>query len=517
MRLTCLLALWLLPLTAEAAGGTPEVGASPTASPTATPTAAPTAPPKAAGAADVPLATPTEVSAWIGRVHSEVGRPVLIAAAGPDAERLAIKVAEALAPGQVRVLRIGFIGDPAAEMERALSLTGMACGIRLGTTTAATWTVATFGNCGTTPVAIHSDDMPEMPDFNPAPPPAPAATTGAGAAAVATIPGLEAALPGSPAPAAAAAPVTPPAPYVPPPPLPPDPSVLAATYRLVALTRVDDPAGTAGLGDAAWLVRDGRGRTLTALEFAHRTGDLGAEHRIARDGGSSRAVGLGLAIGGGALAVTALGLAVARDAGAPSFSDYEPSRSDFRRTEKYEEAYAQAEADFSAAQDAHAIVADDRLWIAAFLGGAGVLAIGSSPLASRGAADRQHTPALYWDPAAADALIGAYNGSVRQRLGLPDEGQPTKVVVAPPPDEDAGEHSGDDDLDEEPIEDSVPEKTPDTPPRKDRGPAGAGGAGPAGGSTPAGGQLMPDLGPTTPMLHVSPVLGFGWAGVTGTF
>lgn len=439
----------------------------------------------AAFGADTPAAvedtlpTPADVTAFVKRTREAAGAPVLLAAAGPEAERTALKVAEAMEPGQVRVVRIGYEGTD--EMHRALATSGVACGVRLATTSAGAFTVARYGRCEA--AAPGAAPAPAETPVTAAPP--------ASHGGVSSIPGVGAALPGvrteSAPPSNAAAPLL--QPLAPPP--PPDPAVLQSTYDLVALKRVDNPAGSAS--GAPWVVRDGRGRTLDALDFARRTGDLAGEKKLTRETKRAKTLGLGLALGGGALTVAGLGLLVARQAGEPEWSTYEPDITSYDSNAEYFEALAQAEADFRAAEDAHAIRADDRAWIAGFLAGAGVMALGASPFAARGAAERRELPALYWDPTSADALIAAHNASVRQRIGLPEEKPPEKVIVTPPPSE-----SEDDDLDLEPPEDApdgAPEAPPEAPAPAPEGPSG---------------RLAPGL-------HLTPVLGFGWTGVTGTF
>jgi hypothetical protein len=470
-----------------------------------------TAPPAAAAAAEAerPLANQADVTAYLGGVRQQSGGALLLAAAGPDAEHLALKVASGLPPGQVRVLRIGYIGDIAEEMRRALDTSGLRCGVRLAPTSAGTWLASTHGACS--PPLVPTTALPAT-----ASPSAAVTTTAAPATAPApttpgpTIPGLGTALPsvrvetGSPVP------------YITPTPPPPDPAVLAATYKVVALERVDNPKPRSDLPDATWAVRDGRGRTLGALDFARRTGDSSSERRIQREGRTAKSIGVALAVGGGALVVAGLGVLVAREAGAPLWSAYEPNDADYTNAE-YFEALAQAEADFRAAEDAHSIKADDRVWISGFMIGAGALAAGTSPLALRGVADRQGIPALYWDVEAADALIDGHNASVRQRIGLPE---PVAPVVAPPPPVEE-EEEDDFGLDDPPEDGPLDQELDDEPELDTPAPKLAPGG-------PSGQRYLPDgAAPTalsfTPFFGIAPssgspgALGFGVAGLTGTF
>lgn len=468
----------------------------------------------ASGATERPVASQAEVAAYVGGVRQQSGGTLLLAAAGPEAEHLALKVAGTLPPGQVRVLRIGYIGDPADEMRRALDAAGLRCGVRLAPTAGGAWLASTHGACAppllpTTsvpPAAGQPDASASAPPSTPAPVPAPHSAPGA------TIPGLGSALPGvrvASAPSPAAPATVPGASYLAPTPPPPDPAVLAATYKIIALNRVDNPNPREDMPDATWAVRDGRGRTLGALDFARRTGDSATGRRIEREARGARSVGLALAVGGGALVVAGLGVLVARDVGAPQWSRFEPDNAAFTNAE-YFEALAQAEADFRAAEEAHFIKADDRVWIAGFMIGTGALAAGTSPLALRGAADRQGIPALYWDIGEADALIDGHNTSVRQRIGLPD---PVAPEAVPPP---RPMYEDDDDFGLEELEPEPPEPDTDVP-----GPVPAPG-GPSGrlllpGSAPAPGFTVAPFFAIAPASGSPDNKGFGVAGVSGTF
>lgn len=471
--------------------------------------------------AERPLANQAEVAAYVGGVRQQSGGALLLAAAGPDAEHLALKVAGGLPPGQVRVLRIGYIGDASDEMRRALVTSGLRCGVRLAPTSAGTWLASTHGACAppllpTTAVPASSAAATTAPATTAAaPPPAAATPSGAPAAPPAapgpTIPGLGSALPSVRVDAAPAVP------YLTPPPPLPDPDVLAATYKLVALRRVDNPKPREDLPDATWAVRDGRGRTLGALDFARRTGDSSTERRVQREGSTARSLGVALAVGGGALVVAGLGVLVAREAGAPLWSSYEPNDADYTNAE-YFEALAQAEADFRAAEESHAIRADDRVWVSGFMIGAGALAAGVSPLALRGAADRQNVPALYWTVEEADALIDGHNASVRRQIGLPEPVAP--VVAPPPPVEEEEDDFGLEELrEDEPLEPDEPDL--DEPELDELAPKLSPG-GPSGLLLPLDSAPPPTLS-FTPFFGFAPSSGsvsdkvFGVAGLTGTF
>lgn len=477
------------PSGAPAAGATGSTATSSTSKPASppptptTPAAAPSAPVVAGPPVDPrSLASPLQVAAYVNEARVSANGPVLIAAAGSDAERVAQKVAEAMPAGQARVARIGYLGDEQDEVGRALTASGLRCAVRLGTTSAATFTVARFGDCsnsgGTAVVAPAATALP--PPGTPGAPasPGPTATPGS----TASIPGASAAL-GTPAPTVVREPVGPP-----PPPPPPDPKVLEATYEQVSLRRVKNPNPLDDPPDPDWAVRDGRGRTLTATEFASRVGDTSSKARLERDTKTARALSISLAAGGGALTVAGLGVLLARDSGAPDWDDFEVDPLDYETNDEYFDAKAQAEADYKAAQRDHRIIADDRAWIAGFLTGSGLLALGTSAFAGRGVLDRQKQSALYWTPDQADSLIKAHNASLRQSLGLPPELQPAQAVIVktpPPPEEEEEEE------DEDPPEDSAPATDP---------------AGPSG-----------SLDRPHPDLALHPVVGLAWLGVAGSF
>lgn len=423
------------------------------------------------------VATPAEIAGVARELQTATGGPVLLAAAGADAERAAIEAAKTLPTGAVRVARVGIIGDD--EVGRALDAAGLVCALRVDATPSGAWALTRHGRCEA------AADVT-----------APAIEAPRARASVTAIPGVGAAL-GTGAPAAAT-PVQEPLPRPLAPPPPPPREALTATYDAVALLRVPNPKPRPELPEASWIVRDGRGRTLNGVDFARRTGDLATERRIGRDGAFAKGLGLGLAVGGGALLVSGLGVLAARDAGAPDWSDFEPDLSDFGSNSAYFEALGRAEADYRAAEDAHDILREDRVWIAGALTGAGVLALGAAPFASQGASDRRALPSLYWDADTADALIRAHNDAVKQRIGLEDPA-PVRAVVVPPPEPDDPEDPPEDLLDD-PVEDAAP---------------------PADGGAPQAPRPLPPADPAGPSgardPYLTPVVGFAWAGLVGTF
>lgn len=322
------------------------------------------------GSAARPVADAPALAKELEALRAASGQTVLVAAAGPEAEDLAIRAAATLPGGAVRVVRVGYIGDPAQEAARALAAAGLRCAARVAPADGA-WTLSTFGTC--TP-------LPEAP-----------VAAGKDAAAKGAA-GQDAA-----APAVAR----------------PDPAVLEDTWRAAALARVVDRRG------ATWDVRDGRGHALTAVQFAERTGDLSVSRRIARDRTRSQAVAWGLGIGGGSLLVASLGVLATRASGEPHPDTFEPAPDDYASSAEYLQAVEEAEGRYEDAVRSWEVRKEDRTWAAGFLAGTGLLALGVAPFAAQGASAREEEPALWWDVKRADQLIDGYNASLRSSLGLP--------------------------------------------------------------------------------------------------
>jgi hypothetical protein len=493
--------------------------------------------------ADVPTAA--DLRAEVERISADIGSPVLVAAAGPDAERRAIEASKKARDGAMRIVRIGYLGDADVEVRRALTEAGLPCGLRLAYE-AGKWTASRHGAC--TPEAVaeaakaaeaaRAAALAAM-----SAPASPVVVTGAGSgsassgsgsassgtgapggssgtvtipAATGTPPG-PVTLPASPstAPAAAtatapattpaadagtdetgaedAAPPAPPAPTV----APPDPSVLESTLKLAALQRTRETND----GGTTWVIRDGTGHRLDALDFARRTGDLATERRIGHEEKTAKALSLGLSIGGGALTVSGLVVLVGRGANEPQRLDYTPDPRDYETNAEYRDALDAAETDFASDHRGWVVHKDDSAWVAGFLAATGILSMSAAPFATRGALERQHTPALWWDSAHADTLIATYNASLRNRLGL----APEKVAApAPAPD----------------IDPTLPENR-EPAKRTDPGASGtstapAGSAAPPSDEDPESDPLTPSSSPA-PKLEVTPVLAPGWAGLTGRF
>ncbi len=352
-----------------------------------TPTAEGAAGPPAPEAPEAPradAAAPTDEAALLAILReagAAAGGPVLVAAAGPDAERWALDVLDESPDIAVRVVRVGILGDPEAEVARVLSDLGLRCGVRVAVadTGGSGWHVTRHGTC---------DDAPPKSDDEAAPTTAP-----------------------EPEHAPRTAPVT-----------VEERLAREAEWRGLALERVSAPKGSA----VRWTVRSGAGATLDADEFAATVGDAGVARRITREGERAEAMGWGLGVAGGALLLGALGVLAGRAAGEPDWSNFEVSPTDYGSVAEYETAAIDASTRYSAAIERWDIQKSDRTWTAAFLASSGVVVLGAAPFAPKGAQARRQEPAWFWSVEDADARIAAYNNSVRGRLGLPP-------LEAPPP------------------------------------------------------------------------------------
>ncbi|MFZ5481448.1 MAG: hypothetical protein ACOZNI_32100 [Myxococcota bacterium] len=326
--------------------------------------------------ADAPARTEADARvALAGELEAARARSpnvILVAAAGPDAERVANATLAQVPPGGVKLVRVGLLGEPEAEVGRALAESKLDCAVRIGPAPTGGYAVSTHGACT----------------------PAPATS---GASTDTAIPAIAA----------------------------PDDAVLESTYKMVALRRVP----VARDGRAAWEVRDGRGKRLGAVELARATGDAAAEHRLVQDARRAKLVSFSLGGAGAALALTGLVLIATRDTGAPEWADFEPSTTLSR--EEYAIAELEAEAAYDLAQEEHEIRKEDRTWIAGFCVAAGGVSLGAMPFAAQGSLARGDDPSLFWDAAAADALLLAHNNATRAKLGLPPLPDPNASAARP--------------------------------------------------------------------------------------
>ncbi len=75
-------------------------------------------------------------------LSNRVGEPVLVGAVGAGAEKAASRC-----DGQHQIVRVPSVGDPEAEMARALSRAGLRCGVRLEELSGRSWKLETYGEC----------------------------------------------------------------------------------------------------------------------------------------------------------------------------------------------------------------------------------------------------------------------------------------------------------------------------------------------------------------------------------
>jgi hypothetical protein len=328
-----------------------------------------------------PLGNAAALAAAIRAIQAPTGGQVLVGAAGPDAERAVLEAGPQLPEGTARVVRVGILGDTDAETIRALAEAGLTCGVRVAPATAPAtgWDVRAVGAC-----------TPKAPDA-----------------------ALDAAL--------AAPPV--------------DRDTLEKQWREQALVRVN-------LGNASavpWTLRDGKGRTLNALEVARTTGDLALQKRLLDESRHARFVAWGLTITSAALGVTAIGTLVSGVGAEPVWPDYEPSPLDYPNNEAFETATAEAQFNYDNALNTWKVRRADRAWAAGTFALGAVMAGASAPIASRASTGRQREIAWHWTVKDADTHLAAYNDSLRVKLGLPPialpESEQKKAAPTPEPEE----------------------------------------------------------------------------------
>ncbi len=375
--------------TPPAVTDTPAATTPPTSTPA--PENAAVAAPAAAPTVPAPVIVPTsdaakliEAIATIQRVH---GAEVLVGAAGPDAEAALAALGETLPDGARRVVRVGILGAPEAEVTRALGEAKLACGVRVAPADGG-WEVRAVGAC------------------------APLAPDAALAAALAA---------------------------------PPDKEALERTWREQALVRVNLGEGA----DVPWTVRDGKGRTLTAVELARLTGDTRTQNLLTKEARRARVLSLSFASVGVGLGLGALGAIVVMGGEEPIYTDYEPNVADYGTPEEFEAAQTAAAYLFQTDLHNWEVRREDAAWASATLAGAALLAGAASPLANDAVRARQREIAWHWTPEAADAHLATYNDSLRVKIGLPSM-IPVKAEALPAPVKPMELPEADEDADEEP-------------------------------------------------------------------
>lgn len=191
-----------------------------------------------------------------------------------------------------------------------------------------------------------------------------------------------------------------------------------AAFVSRALTRGPVVRKDGAPSSVSWVVRNGAGHALGAVEFARTMNDNAGSERIlaVRTGGTIEAVLL--ASVGATLETVALGFLIAGDNRSPR--------------------------------------GEDVLWRGAALAGTGAMPLVACFLPARAVRDRERWPALYYTPEQADVLITSYNDRIRQELGLTAPAAP----VAPPPAVTAPAPAAVEDAPALPPVDRIPEAEP---------------------------------------------------------
>ncbi len=329
---------------------------------------APVAPTSADGSTvTVPQGDRAALVAAIADLQRRVATEVLVTAAGPEAEQALVAAGDALPAGARRVVRVGILGEVEAEPRRALEELGLRCALRVGRTPGAeSWDLRLVGDC--VPAGAPSAPTPAVVAPGPV---APVASQG-------------------------------------------DRAAIEAKWREQALVRVN----LGPRADVPWTVRDGRGRTLTAVELARLTGDTATTQRLLAESRRGEALALGFSTLGIVAGVGALGTLVVVGGPEPDWADYAPSPTRFATRAAYDAAVAEESVRFQADLKDWEIAREDASWVSATLTGAAVIAAAAVPLARDGAAARRREIAWHWTVEDCDARLAAYNDGLRTRLGL---------------------------------------------------------------------------------------------------
>jgi len=320
--------------------------------------AAPASPP-AVTTATVPFGDRDALVAAVVDLQRRVATEVLVTAAGPEAEQALIAAGDALPAGARRVVRVGILGEPDAEPRRALEELGLRCALRVGRAPdAQAWELRLVGDCLPSPAAL---------------------------VVVTPVAG------------------------------PTDRAAIEAKWREQALVRVN----LGPRADVPWTVRDGRGRTLTAVELARLTGDTTTTQRLIAESHRGEQLALGFNTLGIVAGAGALGALVAVGGDEPDWADYAPSPTQFATRAAYDAAVAQEGERFEADLKDWEIAREDASWVSASLTGVALIAAAAAPLARDGSAARRREIAWHWSVEECDARLAAYNDGLRTRLGLP--------------------------------------------------------------------------------------------------
>ncbi len=330
----------------------------------------------------------------------ELGDPLLVAAAGPEAEKAAARALLLQPDLPLRIVRIPYGGYVEQEMGMALRRTDCRCGLRVSAAGRRRWQVSVHGDClgpDSLPSGLAEHELQRE-----------GSEAGADTAEASGEP-LDAQL--LEAPRAE---------------LPP--GVLLATERVrqepaaqvyaqlsLHLRELEDDERQRPA--VPWVVEDGTGARCSSERLAGLLGDEATRERLTREGRRLRQRQLIQGVLGGGLLLSALPLWIASRQGLPARRDYEDG-----------EAYQAALDELPRGVLAEA---ESELWTGALLFSSGALLLGTLPLARRGVEARRDLPALLYERDLLALRIEEYNRQLNQELGIGEE---------PVPPEPAGEN-----------------------------------------------------------------------------
>ncbi len=259
-----------------------------------------------------------------------------------------------------------------------------------------------------------------------------------------------------------------------PPPAPPPPPPLALGVGL----RVEgDPAGR-------WRVYDAADHRYTSVQFARLVADKDMLRRLDNEREFGKIGQAAVGVGGGALLVAGL-LVVLGEGGVPNIDDYSVVPADYPSEASYE-----AAASFEQGQYAKAVASwqSQRLGTTLFLIGSGGVALAAAPFIGRDSEMREERPHLVYRHARAAELVAAYNTAhIPPVVATPTDPSPSKPLD---------------------IDDDPPAPSPPSPPADPRVPDRNDGV--------PDESTFDDFRPPSG-IHLRPLLGPAWVGVTGRF
>lgn len=265
---------------------------------------------------------------------------------------------------------------------------------------------------------------------------------------------------------------------IPAPPRPPPPPPVAG----VGLRVEGDPAGR-------WRLYDAADHRYTSVQFARIVGDKEMLRRLDNEREFGKIGQIAVGVGGGALLLAGL-VVVLGDVGVPNVDDYSVDPTNYTSEASY-----MAAADFERGQYDKALASwqSQRLGTTLFLVGSGGVALASAPFVGRDSDAREDRPHLVYSHARAAELVAAYNTA-----HLPPAAAPPLAAPAPIPDDDG----------QPPVPQPPPGSARATPPPESR--------------VPDRNEGVPDERTFDDLrvpsgLHLRPLLGPAWVGVTGRF